>query len=75
MCAGAYFPSTDKYDVPKFLGTRHRAAIGISERYDAITIVVSEETGNISITVSGNISLELSIDRLKEMLDGYLNIK
>lgn len=75
MCAGAYFPSTDKYDVPKFLGTRHRAAIGISERYDAITIVVSEETGNISITVSGNISLELTIDRLKEMLDGYLNIK
>lgn len=75
MCAGAYFPSTDKYDVPKFLGTRHRAAIGISERYDAITIVVSEETGNISITVSGNISLELSNDRLKELLDGYLNIK
>ena len=43
MCAGAYFPSTDKYDVPKFLGTRHRAAIGIAERSDALTIVVSEK--------------------------------
>ena len=75
MCAGAYFPSTDKYDVPKFLGTRHRAAIGISERYDAITIVVSEETGNISVTTSGVINLELTLDRLEEMLDGYLNTK
>ncbi len=75
MCAGAYFPSTDNYDVPKFLGTRHRAAIGISERYDAITIVVSEETGHISVTASGNISLDLNLERLSEMLDGYLNIK
>ena len=75
MCAGAYYPSTDKYDIPKNLGTRHRAAIGISERYDALTIVVSEETGNISVTSSGTISLDLRIDRLKEMLDGFLDIK
>lgn len=75
MCAGAYFPSTEKYDIPKNLGTRHRAAIGLSERYDALTIVVSEETGNVSVASSGTISLDLRIDRLKEMLDGFLDVK
>lgn len=72
MCAGAYLPSTDKYDVPKSLGTRHRAAIGLSEKYDAVTIVVSEETGKISITVDGIIQLDLSLDKLKELLSQYL---
>ncbi|MDD3192085.1 MAG: diadenylate cyclase CdaA [Bacilli bacterium] len=75
MCAGAYLPSTDKYDVPKSLGTRHRAAIGLSERYDAITIVVSEETGNISITADGNIEVGLSEDKLHELLERYLIVK
>lgn len=75
MCAGAYFPFTDKYDIPKSFGTRHRAAIGISEKYDALTIVVSEETGNVSITISGVINLELTSERLKEILDQYLVIK
>lgn len=72
ICAGAYFPLSDNYDIPTFLGTRHRAAIGVSERYDAITIVVSEETGNISITISGNISLELTTERVATLLDSYL---
>ena len=40
MCAGAYFPSTDKYDIPKSFWNPHRAAIGISEKYDALTIVL-----------------------------------
>ena len=44
MCAGAFLPSSDKADIPKNLGSRHRAAIGISEVSDAFTIVVSEET-------------------------------
>lgn len=74
-CAGAYYPATENFDVPKFLGTRHRAAIGISEKYDAITVVVSEETGNISLTIAGNISLGITIDRLEELLDSCLNIK
>ncbi len=74
-CAGAYYPATENFDVPKFLGTRHRAAIGISEKYDAITIIVSEETGNISLTIAGNISLGITIDRLEELLDSCLNIK
>jgi len=75
MCAGAYLPSTDKYDVPKSLGTRHRAAIGISERSDALTIVVSEETGNIAVTIDGNIILKLTLERLEELLDRYLILK
>ncbi|HOH17834.1 MAG TPA: diadenylate cyclase, partial [Bacilli bacterium] len=54
------------------LGTRHRAAIGISQRSDALTVVVSEETGNISVTLDGVINLQLTIDRLEEMLDRYL---
>ena len=57
MCAGAYLPSTDKYDIPKSLGTRHRAAIGISKESDAIVVVVSEETGNISVAKGDTIKL------------------
>ena len=72
MCAGAYLPATDKYDVPKALGTRHRAAIGLSEKYDAITVVVSEETGNISITVDGIIQEKQTLDQVREKLSEYL---
>ena len=75
MCAAAYLPSTDKYDVPKSLGTRHRAAIGISERYDSITIVVSEETGNISVTADGVIDIGLTEDKFREILERYLIVK
>lgn len=75
MCAAAYFPSTDRYDVPKSLGTRHRAAIGISEKSDSITIVVSEETGYVSIAIDGNISIDLSKEKLEELLDKYLTNK
>ena len=75
MCAGAYLPSTDKYDVPKALGTRHRAAIGLSEKYDAVTVVVSEETGNISITIDGIIQQNLTLDKLREKLSQYLMSK
>ena len=74
-CAGAYYPSTENFDVPTSYGTRHRAAIGISEKYDAITIIVSEETGNISLTFSGNISYDITIERLQELLDSCLNTK
>lgn len=75
MCAGAYLPTTDKYEIPKSLGTRHRAAIGLSERYDAITIVISEETGNISITADGVIEVGISVDQLREMLERYFIVK
>lgn len=72
MCAGAYYPSTLKYDVPKALGSRHRAAIGISEKVDALTVVVSEQTGNISVTLDGIIYSNLSNTSLQEMLENHL---
>lgn len=75
MCAAAYYPSTDRYDVPKSLGTRHRAAIGISEKFDSLTIVVSEETGYISIAIDGVININLSLEKLEEVLDRYLTNK
>lgn len=55
-CASAYFPPTNM-ELPSRFGARHRAAIGISEITDAVTIVVSEETGNVSITEHGRIFL------------------
>ena len=52
----------------KRLGTRHRAAIGISEESDAIAIIVSEETGRISVAVEGKLNYNLSIDEVKSII-------
>ena len=60
--AGAVFPISINSKINKKLGTRHRAAMGISEESDAIAIVVSEETGKISIAVGGNLNYNLSLD-------------
>lgn len=65
-CASAYFPPTNA-DVPSRYGARHRAAIGFSEVTDAVTIVVSEETGAVSITEKGKI-FPVNRDTLKQYL-------
>ena len=70
--AATYFTLTDNYDIPKTLGTRHRAAIGLSEKNDSVTIVVSEETGFISFVINGKIQIDIKIDRLRELLNTYL---
>lgn len=67
-CAGAVFPTTVEMKFSKRLGTRHRAAIGISEETDAIAIVVSEETGRISIAVNGDLHYNLSLEEAKMMI-------
>ncbi|APT18993.1 hypothetical protein FC62_GL000435 [Amylolactobacillus amylotrophicus DSM 20534] len=58
--AAAYLPLSDSNMIPKNLGTRHRAAVGISEVTDAITIVVSEETGGVTITKNSQFMVDLS---------------
>ena len=72
VCAGAYYPPTERLDIPKQLGSRHRAAIGISEISDSLTIIVSEETGNISISVDGYLDLDISKESLLLYLEKHL---
>lgn len=67
-CAGSVFPTSMNPSISKRLGTRHRAARGISESTDAIAIVVSEETGRISIAVGGTLNYNLSLDDAKILL-------
>ena len=66
--AGAVFPISLNTKINKRLGTRHRAALGISEESDAIAIVVSEETGKLSIAMSGVLNHNLSIDDVRMTL-------
>lgn len=67
-CAGAVFPTSNSSKVNKKFGTRHRAALGIVEESDAISVVVSEETGRISIAVKGELFYNLSLDDVRMML-------
>lgn len=66
--AGAVFPTSDNLKINKRLGTRHRAALGISEETDCISIVVSEETGRLSLAIGGELHYNLTLDELKLML-------
>ncbi len=67
---GSLFPLTQASDLPSSMGTRHRAAIGITEESDAVCVVVSEETGNISVSVFGNLTKALDLEDLKRILEG-----
>ena len=63
--AGAVFPTSDSLKISKRLGTRHRAALGISEVSDCIAIVASEETGRLSIAIDGELYYNLTLDEVK----------
>ena len=67
-CAGAVFKTSMDPNLNKKLGTRHRAALGIAEESDAIALIVSEETGRISIAVDHEIHYNLSLDEFRMML-------
>lgn len=70
--AAAYLPLSDNSMIPKKLGTRHRAAVGISEVTDAITIVVSEETGGVTITKNSQFMLDMTRDEYMKYLTSEL---
>ena len=73
VSATCYLPLSDNMTLSKELGTRHRAAVGISEVSDAMTVVVSEETGAISITQYSEIKRNVTAEMLKEQLSGLQN--
>ena len=66
--AACYLPLSESPFISKELGTRHRAAIGISEVTDAVTVIVSEETGGISLTVNGELHRDLSMEEFEQRL-------
>ncbi len=74
-CAGAVFPTSDSSNMNKRLGTRHRAALGLSEQTDSICLVVSEETGRVSVALKGELLYNLSIDDVRMLLIDELRPK
>lgn len=68
VSATCYLPLSDNMELDKELGTRHRAAVGISEISDSLTIIVSEETGAVSVAIGGQILRNLNADELKKQL-------
>lgn len=70
--AGCILPLSENPDIKRVYGTRHRAALGLSEETDAVIVVVSEETGSISLVQHGKMANGLDPDTLKEMLTLYL---
>jgi diadenylate cyclase len=71
VAAGVTLPLSDNTP-PGELGTRHRAALGITERTDAVSVVVSEETGGISVAADGRMYTRLDDARLRALLDRLL---
>lgn len=74
LAAGCILPVSHNVDIPKELGLRHRAALGISQTTDAIAIIVSEETGRISVAMKGQFHLRLSAEQLESILTTELDL-
>jgi len=67
--ATCYLPLSDNRSLSKELGTRHRAAVGISENTDSMTVIVSEETGKVSVAYGGEIYRALEVSELRKKLE------
>src|SRR5262249_61377067 len=72
-CAGCILPLTLREDLPDGVGTRHRAAVGLSEETDAVVVVVSEETGGLSVALGGALVQGLDAPNLRAVLRDILN--
>ena len=68
VAATCYLPLSENMELSKELGTRHRAGVGISEVTDSMTVIVSEETGRVSVAYEGELTRNVDMDELKEML-------
>lgn len=73
VAAGCVFPLSQQDEAVRTLGTRHRAALGLTEETDAIVVVVSEETGTISVALNGRLSRGMDEDRLRRVLSSVLH--
>jgi diadenylate cyclase len=73
--AGCFLPITLSSDLSKSLGTRHRAGMGLTEETDAVAIIVSEETGFISVALSGKIEEKIDMGTLRDMLTDIFTVK
>ena len=69
VAATCYLPLSDNSNLNKALGTRHRAGVGISEVTDSMTIIVSEETGRVSVAVGGELIHDIDADSLRNKLE------
>lgn len=73
IAAACYLPLTDKTDISRWHGTRHRAAVGVTEVSDAFALVVSEEQGHVSLAVRGRLSRPLNDEQLSRFVRRYFN--
>lgn len=74
VAAGCFLPVSDNYTIKKTFGTRHRAALGLCEVSDAVVLVVSEETGALSLAYDSKLNYDLSVSEVRKVLENLLDI-